>query len=213
MKLSVSVPDELWLAVNDPRTGASDTVQRGLRLLAEAHRESERPMANAPAGVDDDALRDAFKVAVDGAMRSAQQVLEHGYRFGLAVASAMTPSDFETIDQRTAVEHLKYAFLWLGRPYEGPEDCDFSFEFCQRLEELLTRAYDPSNPDEEGELVLRLVGDLEAPSPGVRWIDDPDGDDFLPSVSDPFAEAVLNAMKDVRDEALRNLRASHEERP
>lgn len=209
MKFSVSVPDDLWLSVHgeDP-TGRSETVQKGLQLLAAEQRARQRPLANAPDQSALDRYAAAFEEAVGATVDSVAQVLDNGYRLGLLIAPAMTVSDFDALDVRGSATDVRKIF----QTWEGPNVYVLSWSFANGIHEMLQRAYKADGDKQLRSRLAELLGNEGDPTDesrsGVHW--DQLGDEG-PLLSDTYIVGVLSALRDVRDEALRRLRPEPEE--
>jgi hypothetical protein len=87
MKLSISVPDELWSKVSGPNSSPSEVVQRALNEMAQ-RRQPGRPFAHAP----DDQVIEECKSEIDLAIESL--LSERRYYRGLGYkAGAMLAAD------------------------------------------------------------------------------------------------------------------------
>lgn len=201
MKVTVSVPDDLWAEASpDDSRGPSDTVQRGLRALADQLRASKRPLANAPDQSNLERYQPMFDQAVETTAGLVGDVLDNGYRFGLLLAPGLTPDDFEVIDRqgaRTGIQEIVWEW-----GIDGVSD--FSSEFALHVNQVL----DALNPDKDRdgrdllEDVLGTEGIEVEVWTGVVWAQDLEGKE-TPRLSDTFADGVLAALRDVRDEATR----------
>ncbi len=113
MKLSVSVPDELWLNVSARGTvGPSEVVQRALRLLELSEKEAERPMARAPSSTDLASYAENFNSAADLAAMALHTAPDAGYRVGLELSHGLQPDDLAALDD-PGLEGIRY-FLASG---------------------------------------------------------------------------------------------------
>lgn len=83
MKLSVSVPDDLWANVYRPGDKPSGVVQRGLRLLAA---EKQR-LVMTPAVSEE--VAGALVAHTDRLARQARTLYQRGYELGLEVARVL----------------------------------------------------------------------------------------------------------------------------
>lgn len=105
MKLSVSVPDDLWASVTKPGDSASEVVQEALRLLQERERP-QRPFSRAPEDLSDEVrseLSDAVARIRD--LRIFQR--RAGYQAGIALAAEGSLDDHDTfrlLAERMTVE-------------------------------------------------------------------------------------------------------------
>lgn len=202
MKVTVSVPDDLWAEANPADSnGPSDTVQRALHLLRDQLRAAQRPLANAPDQANLDRYRQMFDEAVETTAKSIQTVLDNGYRFGLLLAPGLTPPDFETIEKPDAGPEIKeLVFAW-GDGLPDP----FSWEFAAQVAEVL----DASNSDEDPDLhrlLDEVLGGPDNRSTGVIWTQSPyDETKSLPRLTDTYTNGLLAALRDVRDEATRQM--------
>lgn len=203
MKLSVSVPDDLWSQVHQADNGPSETVQRGLRSLLTELREADRPLANAPDQEHLDRYRPAFDVAVDAATRNVRDMLEAGYRLGLVLAPGMAGADFDVLDDPGTAGAVRTLIESWAQEY----DERFSGDFLGYAETVLNAAYiDGTGSDAQtAETVRELLGGEEDPGVGVRWVQSPSEGLIVPSLSTTFADGIVLALRDVRDEALRRL--------
>jgi hypothetical protein len=199
MKLSVSVPDDLWAQVHPEGAGPSETVQRGLRTLAEELRRAKRPLANAPDQANLDRYREAFDSAVETTTRTIQAALDNGYRLGLLLAPGLVASDFDALELPRAVAGLQTVVAsW------GEDDGDvYSHEFTWSVTTALDNLKGPDSGAETRARLQEILGEEDAPGPGVRWRQE--GEEVLPELSDTFARGALAALRDVRDEATRRM--------
>ena len=202
MKVTVSVPDDLWAEASpDDSRGPSDTVQRGLRALADQLRASKRPLANAPDQSNLERYQPMFDQAVETTARSVSAVLDNGYRFGLLLAPGLTPADFEVIDYpeaRTEIQEIVWEWGQGGYVF-------FSFEFADHVNQVLD-AYNSDKDRDRRDLLEDVLGDEDIEVwTGVVWTPAPGGDYRAPRLGDTFADGVLDALEDVRDEATRRM--------
>jgi hypothetical protein len=86
MKVTASVPDDLWATVHGKGQRPSHTVQRGLQLLASELERSKEPFAQAPPDVD----RDRLRAGREKLLAEALVRLREGYEWGISLASAMS---------------------------------------------------------------------------------------------------------------------------
>ena len=216
MKLSVSVPDDLWTEVHTDSSGPSETVQKGLRALLEVQRAEAIPMANAPDAPTRESSRDRFESAVDKATRTITEVRSTGYRFGLLIADGMTIEDFEALDgdTRALQEQLRRAVI---DPETYGTDFTISWAFMGHIGAVLSPLWenDVDDLDEDGQArrveLDSVFGDDDQPAPGVDWVSADQYDAALiggivPVISDLYADGVIAALADVRDEAMRRMR-------
>src|SRR5690348_2573508 len=97
MKLSASVPDQLWANVYRDGESTSSVVQEGLRLLA-AQRLQPQYFPNAKGTeFDDEHARQSLLEWVDGFVVEAQRLRRRGYQVGLEVAHALDWVTLETL--------------------------------------------------------------------------------------------------------------------
>jgi hypothetical protein len=209
MKVTVSVPDDLWAEANpDDSSGPSDTVQRALHLLRDQLRASRRPLANAPDQANLERYQAMFDEAVDVTARSVGAVLDNGYRFGLLLAPGLTPADFEVIDGRGARTEIQ-EIVW-----EWGQDgvSDFSWEFAGHINSVLDN-YNSDEDRDRNALLRDVLGDEDTEVwTGVAWSTAPgEVGQTAPRLSDTFADEVLAALRDVRDEATRRATSSGNE--
>ena len=201
MKVTVSVPDDLWAEASpDDSSGPSDTVQRGLRALADQLRASKRPLASAPDQSNLERYQPMFDQAVETTARSVGVVLDNGYRFGLLLAPGLTPADFEVIDRRGARMEIQ-EIVW-----EWGEDgvSAFSREFAAHVSQVLD-AYSSDKDRDRRDLLEDVLGTEDTDVwTGVVWTQEP-GEGDQARLSDTFADGVLAALRDVRDEATRRM--------
>lgn len=225
MKFSISVPDDLWAKVHtDAAAGPSETVQTALRALADQRRADEQPLSRAPDQANLDSYRTFFEEAVEAARALNRLELDNGYRFGLLLGSDLTSKDFDALEDPGAVDDVR----WLAEKYGVGSKGLLSHEFRARFEwlvfshpsteSLLGTPYQNApeyrgSVDEEArrQVVQKLLGDRDELAPGVTWFTE-DGRDEL-TFSETFAEGVIAALKDVRDEAIRRLRRPEPIRP
>ena len=202
MKVTVSVPDDLWVDASPADSnGPSDTVQRALHLLRDQLRAAQRPLANAPDQANLDRYRPIFDKAVATTAKSIETVLDNGYRFGLLLAPGLTPADFESIEEPDAGTEIKDLVFFWG---EGGHPT-FSSEFAAHVAEVLDACDSNEDPDLRS-LLEEVLGGPENPSSGVVWTESPlDEDQVLPRLTDTYTDGVLAALKDVRDEATRQM--------
>ena len=202
MKLSVSVPDDLWAQVHAEGAGPSDTVQRGLRTLAEELRRARRPLANAPDQTNLGRYRDTFDAAVETTTRTLKATLDNGYRFKLLLAPGLVGSDFDALEHPGAAAGLQEVVSSWGEDYGD----FYSGEFTSFVNGVLEKL-DPADADAETRARLQqILGGEVDPGAGVRWRHE--GGDLLPQLSDTFAQGSIAALQDVRDEAMRLMRTS-----
>ena len=203
MKLSVSVPDDLWSQVHQADNGPSETVQRGLRSLLTELREADRPLANAPDQEHLDRYRPAFDAAVDAATRNVRDVLEAGYRLGLLLAPGMVGADFDALDDPGIAGPVRTLIESWGEDDDGR----FTGDFLGYVETVLNAAFigGTGSDAQTAATVRELLGGEDEPGVGVRWVKAPSDDLLLPSLSTTFADGIVLALRDVRDEALRRL--------
>jgi len=83
MKVTVSIPDDLWDAVRDPNEGPSHIVQKALRLLKARDAGS---FPNAPEGMD---LSSAHR-SVERLVEQAEVIRRRGYEVGIRLAERLT---------------------------------------------------------------------------------------------------------------------------
>ncbi len=197
MKFTVSVPDDLWAEASpDDSSGPSDTVQRGLRALADQLRASKRPLANAPDQSNLERYQPMFDEAVEITAKTVGAALDNGYRFGLLLAPGLTPVDFETIDVRGARSEIQEIVFHWG----GDGVTDFSWEFATHVQQVLD-AFNSDKDRDRRDLLDDVLGTEDTDVwTGVLWT--PEG---VPRLSDTFADGVLAALRDVRDEATRRM--------
>ena len=201
MKVTVSVPDDLWAEARpDDSSGPSDTVQRGLRALADQLRASKRPLANAPDQSNLERYQPMFDQAVETTARSVGAVLDNGYRFGLLLAPGLTPADFEVIDRRGARTEIQE----IVREWGEDGVSDFSREFAGHVSKVLD-AFNSDKDRDRRDLLEEVLGieDTDVWT-GVAWTQEPGKGDQA-RLSDTFADGVLDALRDVRDEATRRM--------
>ena len=200
MKVTVSVPDDLWAEASpDDSSGPSDTVQRGLRALADQLRASKRPLANAPDQSNLERYQPMFDQAVETTARAIGAVLDNGYRFGLLLAPGLTPVDFEVIDRRGARTDIQEIVWEWGEGGFG----DFSGEFAGHVNQVLG-AFNSDKDRDRRDLLEDMLGTDETGWSGVAWTQEPGKGDQA-RLSDTFTDGVLAALRDVRDEATRRM--------
>jgi hypothetical protein len=203
MKMSVSVPDELWAAVHPDGARPSDTVQRGLQALAAATASTQRPLAHAPDQANLDRYRSEFEWSVERSTEQIQTMRDGGYRLGLILAWGLEGSDFDNLDDDHAEGELQEIVSWSGDYADGEV---FSAEFCDHIRWVLSARTDEGfiDPDMQRS-IQEVLGDENHPQPGVRW-----GEELAsgPVLSDTFTNAVTAALLDVRAEAIRRLNAA-----
>jgi len=202
MKLSVSVPDDLWAQVHAEGAGPSDTVQRGLRTLVEELRQARRPLANAPDQANLDRYRDTFDSAVETTTRTLHATLDNGYRLGLLLAPGLVGSDFDALEHPDAAAGLQDLVSSWGQDYGDVYSSEFTASVNTVLENLCAAGADT----ETGALRQQILGDEVEPGAGVSWRHD--GGEPYPKLSDTFAQGAIAALLDVRDEAMRRMRTS-----
>ncbi len=91
MKLSVSVPDELWAAVTNglPRTSPSKVIQDALSLVLERRRAGETPFSRAPnEAVLERLLESGLGASLDRLADEAVTAEAQGYEAGVRAASS-----------------------------------------------------------------------------------------------------------------------------
>jgi hypothetical protein len=203
MKITVSVPDDLWAEASpDDSNGPSDTVQRALRALAEQLRASKRPLASAPDQSNLEKYQPMFDEAVEITAKTVGAALDNGYRFGLLLAPGLTPGDFETIDVRGARSEIQEIVFHLGT--DG--GTDFSLEFADHVQHVLDWSESDENR-ERRDLLDDVLGTEDTGAwTGVLWTSEAGEAEWInPRLSDTFADGVLAALRDVRDEATRRM--------
>lgn len=202
MKITVSVPDDLWTDANPADSnGPSDTVQRALHLLRDQLRASRRPLANAPNQANLERYRQSFDQAVKTTAEAIGTVLDNGYRLGLQLAPGLTPADFETIDDQGARKAIQDIVFDWGEDEHAP----FSWELAAHVGEVL-QAFASDEDTDLRRFLGEVLGDEDDPSTGVIWTQSPyDKERRLPRLTDTYASGVLAALRDVRDEAIRQM--------
>jgi hypothetical protein len=228
MKLSISVPDDLWTSVSAKTGGGpSDTVQRALRVLAEVQRGEERPLAHAPDQSDLDQYLPSFEKAVDEAVYSILAAQRNGYRFGLLAATHLTGQDLDALVEADAwrefraVVCLPYvAQATLDQAVREEQSADetaaqggprdeipfFSGYFGNWLADLLQpkeRELRETPPETEIEL-HEIMGEPFQDVHGVQW----DVERREATLSETYARSAFEALLDVRAEAIRRLAAA-----
>src|SRR5262245_3093928 len=115
MKVTASVPDNLWAAAHPKGERPSHTVQRGLRLLVQELDRAKVPFAQAPPDVDLDALKDGRERLRTEATERRRQ----GYEWGIRVASAMSWDNLEALlDSASEIPHDRALVAILGEVAE-----------------------------------------------------------------------------------------------
>jgi hypothetical protein len=205
MKFSISVPDDLWAeAATDGSTGPSDLVQQALRALISTRQPSDQPLAHAPDSSKLSEYRPLFSASVDRLTQGLREIVDSGYRLGLVLAADLSPTDFELLDNElTARRALQLAFRERGDPNQVVDEDpnNFSSLFWLGVQQYF----------EDG---LDLLGEPGEIHPGLIWEYDPDleHEDHLGwcegyriRLAPQMAKAAVDAMRDVRDQALRDL--------
>jgi hypothetical protein len=186
MKFSVSVPDELWEAV-ERDGGPSETVQAALRALLDVQRAASRPLANAPDQANLQQYRPAFDEAVNQAVSKLRLALDQGYQLGLELAPGMGTSDFDLLDGPQALEGLHDLFSeWVENP--------FSDALNNRATEVVWSGRRGDSPGIHERFVQ-----------WHRYVENP-GELDLQRWDGEYMTGVLAALRDVRDEALRQIK-------
>jgi hypothetical protein len=193
MKLSVSVPNDLWRTVHTEGAGASETVQRALQCLA-ATDGVQGPLANAPGQANLDRYRDDFESAVERATHEIERMRENGYRFGLSLAIGLNGSDFDALDDPDAGAEIDEIVYW---GYTG--DLHDSDVFSAGLPAYVVGLIHDKDDDEGDHWPSETFGDEDHTRAGVGW------EDSHPILSHTFTESLMAALRDVRDEAVRRL--------
>jgi hypothetical protein len=204
MKLSISVPDDLWASVQTPdAVGPSDIVQRALREHADQLRRSARPLANAPIQNDPEIYEPDFTLAVEAAAGLIHRELDNGYRLGLLIAVGLATEDLAVLETPEAARDLQAIARGLGPVVPSV----YSWGFQSNIEAVLRDLIEPANDDAEKRAVqVEILGDWVASAVGVTW--EGEGRDSRPILSDTYVKGALNALRDVRDEALRRIRSA-----
>lgn len=112
MKMTVSVPDELWTSVFQPGQVASHVVQEALRLLA-PQRSPAEPFASAPPGSDLAAIEAAKQALID----EATELWRAGYQLGIETVGLIPWSRLESF--ATSEEIAQWLFTPPG-PFLAP---------------------------------------------------------------------------------------------
>jgi hypothetical protein len=215
MKLSISVPDELWTTVSAKTgSGPSDTVQLALRALAEVQRAEDRPLAHAPYPSDAATYLPYFEGAVNHAVKSILHVKDFGYQFGLRAGWGLSSEDIDALSDPGALKKFQAEVSLRS------EDSAADRELPSESPSLFTNyflgwLYALLHPDEveiiqeefeEGfDLEMFHRADRAGRTvSGMRWNED----GSAATLSDTFAESAFEALIDIRDEAIRRLAAA-----
>lgn len=218
MKISASVPDDLWARAQYLGDGPSEIVQEALRRCT---REIPRRGAVPVSDLDPEAGR-LFEEAVAETRERLLEERRSGFRFGLTIAKGMTADDAELIaNVPRAVDELRelirlgpsMSALFEARPSHAGGFSDqlfhelFFSDFFDRFLDDSTKALDRvresllETADEDGtEKVLdrylderRSASDAEAAA-GIRVLGDPETHKRYLWVSRSFAEGVIDAL-------------------
>jgi hypothetical protein len=211
MKLSISVPDDLWTSVSAKTGGGpSDTVQLALRALAKVQRAEERPLAHAPYPSDEFQYLDSFEGAVGNAVDSILVVKDFGYHFGLRAGRGLQSEDIDALSKPGAFKEFKAQVSLPEEPaadreLPGESPSLFSGYFLDWLHALLHPGEDEIIREEFPEGI-----DLDRLHPanragrrwsGIWWNED----GSAATLSDTCAKSAFEALLDIRDEALRRV--------
>lgn len=213
MKMTVSVPDDLWAAVHDPAAGRSATVQLALQTLLERKREEEKPMARAPSSELRLELEEDFQRSVEGAARVIARARSQGYRMGVRFAAGMTLTDFEFLDADPDrfVEEVRQVVVY-GLPDSKAPGLVLSGELWLHIGEL---AENLELVPDDGDEMLVEIGETE--DYGVRYLTDAELSAMgyvsrgegrnRPYLMPDFCDGMVAAFEDVRAEAIRRMRS------
>lgn len=143
-----------------------------------------------------------FDEAVETTAKSVGVVLDNGYRFGLLLAPGLTPADFEVIDRREARAEIQELVSEWGEAGVSA----FSWEFALHVQQVLD-AYNSDEDQDRRDLLRDVLGTEDDDVwTGVIWTPEPGADErLLPGLTATFADGVLAALRDVRDEATRRM--------
>src|SRR4051812_27482544 len=133
MKLSVSVPDELWTDVVGDSESPSAVVQQALRLLS-TRKEEQRGLSHAPSAGVVQELRASGELdaIVDEIARDARAMAEAGYRVGIRLARLL---GWTYLEELLSVTELLEIFCAMQDEQEDPSGA-FGDEFINRIVEV-----------------------------------------------------------------------------
>lgn len=218
MKISASVPDELWARARYLGEGPSEIVQEALkRCTGEIPRRGAVPVSD----LDPEAAR-LFEEAVVETRDRLLQERRSGFRFGVTIARGMTADDAELIaNVPRAVDELRelirlgpsMSAVFEARPSHagGFSDqlfhelflSDFFDSFlddsktaADRIRDSLLNTADESEADAvlDSFLEQQLAASDDGTAAGIRVLGDPETQRPYIWVSRSFAEGVIDAL-------------------
>lgn len=223
MKISVSVPDELWDSAASLGSGPSEIVQEALRRAT----DGDQPAWEADVSDSDRVRLECAVIAVRQRLRAERN---NGFQMGLRLAEGMSSHDAQLIRRSSAVGEVQKLLHTAGgvplEEYSSTRRDSFSESIVEQLNRLdhsdvALLGIHWFNDPETGEVledndalyeknvevkdlgtgaVVLQTSDVVPPS-GVRLEVDQDGR-RRPLVSESYAEGVLHAMKFVWNQAI-----------
>jgi hypothetical protein len=137
---------------------------------------------------------------VDRSIQMIREMTVIGYRLGLIFAAGLSGNDFELLDEAEA-------WVWVHELVRyGRDDIyggTFSVDFSDYIRGVLSTLTDDRFAPELGEELRGILGDAHHPEVGVRW--EGETGSIRPDVSCFILSAVVLALRNVRDEALRRI--------
>lgn len=100
MKLTISVPDPLWVSVYTDGDSPSSIIQEGLGLLAERRASENRAFAKAPGGDFGPTLESVYSKKFDEVVESAATSLSSAYSIGVEIATTCKFSELDRAARR-----------------------------------------------------------------------------------------------------------------
>src|SRR5690349_7017807 len=112
MKLSVSIPDDLWLAVRRDDEANSQTIQEALRLLADRRRLGGDMLPGAT-GTAYEGEQDVVAAVLERLVSEAQDLRTRGYSAGFELAQRLRWAALERLptDRASLARSLEHSFL------------------------------------------------------------------------------------------------------
>lgn len=100
MKLTISVPDPLWVSVYSEGDSPSSIIQEGLGLLVEQRARENRAFAKAPGGDFGPTLENVYAAKFDEVVDSAASSLSSAYSIGVEIATTCKFSELDRAARR-----------------------------------------------------------------------------------------------------------------